>query len=69
MFYFLKNFYLFILFWLCWLFVAARVFPLVASGGYHLLAVCRLLIAVTSLVAEHRLEGKLQQSQLLCSRV
>ena len=44
---------LFIYFWLCWVFVAARGLSLVvASGGYSLL---RLLIAMASLVAEHRL--------------
>ena len=35
------------LFWLCWVFAAAL--------GYSLVAVCRLLIVVSSLVAEHRL--------------
>ena len=47
--------YLFI-FWLCWVFVAVRGLSLVvASGGYSFIAVCGLLIAVASLVAEHRL--------------
>ena len=44
---------LFIYFWLCWVFVAARGLSLVAaSGGY---AVHGLLIVVASLVVEHRL--------------
>ena len=52
----LSLFYLFIYFWLCGVFVAARGLSLVvASGGYSLFAVCGLLIVVASLVAEHRL--------------
>ena len=43
-------------FWLLWVFVAACLHSLGAvSGGYSLVAVCRLLTAVASLVAEHRL--------------
>ena len=43
------DFYLLIYFWLCWVFVAAWAFFLAAaSGGYFLVAVCRLLIAVAS---------------------
>ena len=43
-------------FWLCWVFIAAHGFSLVAmSGGYSLVAVLRLLIVVASLVVEHRL--------------
>lgn len=42
---------------LCW---CAQAFSLVtASKGYTLVAVCRLLTAVTSLVAEHGLQGSL----------
>ena len=45
--------------WLCWVFTAAHRFSLVSvSEGYSLVAVCRLLIAVASLVAEHRLKGE-----------
>ena len=41
-----------------WVFAAARGLSLVvASGKYSLAAVCRLLVAVASLVAEHRLQG------------
>ena len=37
--------------WLCWVFVAVSGISLVAvSRGYSLLVVCRLLIAVASLV-------------------
>ena len=51
---FLLIFIYFIYFWLRWVFVATRRLPLVvASRGYS--AVCRLLIAVDSLVAEHGL--------------
>ena len=43
-------------FLLYWIFVAVWAFSLVAaSGGYCSLQVCRLLVAVASLVAEHRL--------------
>ena len=53
---FLKKNYLFIYLWLCWVFVAVRGRSLVvASGGLLFVAVCGLLIAVTSLVAEHGL--------------
>ena len=54
---FLKNkFILFIYFWLHWVFVAVRGLSLVAaSRGLLFVAVRRLLIAVASLVVEHRL--------------
>ena len=57
-FFFQINLYiiLFIYFWLCWVFVAAWAFPLVvASRGYSLVAVHRLLTTVPSLVGEHGL--------------
>ena len=48
--------YLFIYFWLRWVFFAACGLCLVAqSGGYSLVKVIRLLIAVASLVGSHRL--------------
>ena len=47
---------LFIYFLLHWIFVAVHDISLVAvSGGYSLIALYRLLIAVVSLVVEHRL--------------
>ena len=46
---------LFIYFWLCWVFVAACGLSLVAASGGYSVAVRGLLIAVASLVAEHRL--------------
>ena len=50
---FLNNF---IYFWLHWFFGATCGLSLVvANGGYSLVAVRGLLIAVASLVAEHRL--------------
>ena len=53
---FKKIIILFVYFWLYWVFVAVRAFSLVAaSGGYSSLQVCRLLVAVASLVAQHRL--------------
>ena len=43
-------------FWLHWVLVAACGLSLVAaSGGYSSAAVCRLLIAVASSIAEHGL--------------
>ena len=57
-FFFFNKFiiYLFIYFWLCWVFVAARGLSLVVvSGGLLFVAVHGLLIAVASLVAEHGL--------------
>ena len=54
--FFLYKFILFIYFWLHWIFTAARELSLVvASEGYTYVAVRGLLIAVVSLVAEHRL--------------
>ena len=50
------SFFFFFNFWLCWVFVAVHGLSLVAeSRGYSLVAVHRLLIAVTSVAAEHRL--------------
>ena len=51
------------MFWLCWVFIAARGLSLVAAHGFSLVAASRgysvsmrgLLIAVTSLVVEHGL--------------
>ena len=53
---FFKNLFICFYFWLHWVFVAVR--RLISScieRGLLLLAVRRLLIAVASLVAEHRL--------------
>ena len=47
---------LFVYFLLCWVFVATHGLSLIAaSGDSSLVLVCRLLIAVVSLVAEHGL--------------
>ena len=47
---------LFLYFWLSWVFTAAcELSPVVASGGYSLTAMCRLLTAAAPLVAEHGL--------------
>ena len=55
-FFFFNLFYLFIYFWLCLVFVAARGLSLVAaSRGYSLLRCAGFLIAVTSLIVEHGL--------------
>ena len=55
---FFKN-YLFILFWLCWVFITACGLSLApANGGCSLVAVCGLLIAGPSLVVEHRLSAR-----------
>ena len=54
--YFLLYIYIYIYLWLRWVFVPSHGLSLVvASRGYSLVAVCRLLIAVASLVAEHGL--------------
>ena len=51
-------FKVFIHFWLCWVFIAALEFSLVPVSRDHPLVVeCRLLTAVASLTAEHRLSG------------
>ena len=39
--------------WLLYLFLAAMALLVVMSGGYSLVALCRRLIEVTSLVVEH----------------
>ena len=44
---FFKFIYFCVIFWLCWVFIVVH--------RISLLAVCRLLIAVASLAAEHRL--------------
>ena len=50
------KFYVFIYFWLCWVFGAVfRLSLIVASGGYSLLVVGRLLIAEASVTVKHRL--------------
>ena len=48
--------YICIYFWLCWVFAAEHGLSLLeVSGGYSLVAMCRLLIEVASLIVEHRL--------------
>ena len=48
----------YIYFWLHWVSIAVHRLPLVsARGGFSLVAVCRLLLATPSLVAEHRPQG------------
>ena len=48
----------YIYFWLHWVSIAVHRLPLVsARGGFSLVAVCRLLLAMPSLVAEHRPQG------------
>jgi len=44
--------------WLCWVFIAAcRLSPVVVSEDYSVDGIHRLLIEVTFLVAEHRLQA------------
>lgn len=51
-------FYRLIYFWLPWVLVAVRgPSPFVAHEGYPLVAGCRLLITVLSLVAQHGLQA------------
>ena len=55
---FFQIIYSCVCFWLCWIIVAACGLSLVAaSRGYSLVATHRLLIAVASLVVEHRVWG------------
>ena len=55
---FFHHFIYLFTFWLCAVFAATRPFSLVAaSWGSSLVVVCRLLIAVASLGAEHGLQG------------
>ena len=49
------SIYLCMAFWLCWVFAACRLSLAVVDRGYTLTVVCLHPIAVTSLVAEHRL--------------
>ena len=55
--YFLFKIYyiIIIIIWLCWLFVAVHGLSLVAVSGGYSVAAHGLLIAVASLVVEHRL--------------
>ena len=48
---------LLIYFWLCWVLVAVLAFSSCSERGHSLVVVCRLLIAVASIVAEHGLQG------------
>ena len=50
-----KKIYLFIYFWPCWVFIAARALSSCSELGLLFVAVRGLLIAVASLVAEHGL--------------
>ena len=56
--------YYLLYFWLCWVFIVARLSPSCGERSCSLAAVCRCLIVVVSLVVEH----KLQQLQVLDSR-
>ena len=52
------NFSFYLYFGLCWLFIAVNGLPLIAAiRGYSPVVVLRLLIAVASLAAEHRLSA------------
>ena len=54
--YFLKNNFIYLFIWLHWVFVAAcRLFSSCGQWGLLFVAVRGLLIAVASLVAQHRL--------------
>ena len=65
---FLKFIYLFIYFWLHWVFIAVRgLLSSCSEWGLLFVAVRGLLIAVGSLVAEHRLSSCGTRAQLLCS--
>ena len=52
--FFLINLFIYLfIYWLCWVFVAARDFSSCSEWGLLFVAVRGLLIAVVSLVAEH----------------
>ena len=54
--YFLTNLFIYFLnFWLRWVFIAAQAFSSCGEWGLLFVVVHGLLIAVASLVAEHRL--------------
>ena len=55
LFFFKVHIYLFIYPWLCWIFIAARAFSGCSERGLLPVVVCRLLMAVASLVTEHEL--------------
>ena len=48
---------IFFIYWLCWVSSCARFSLVVASRVYSLIAACRLLLLVASLVAELGLHG------------
>ena len=50
-----KPLFLLIYFWLCWVLLCAWIFSNCGEQGLLLIVVHRLLIAVSSLVAKHRL--------------
>ena len=53
-FFYYYYFFKFIYFWLCWVFTASHGLSLVvASRGYSLVEVYRLLFAVASLILDH----------------
>ena len=54
-FFFFIILFLFIYFWLCWVFVAVQAFSSCDGGGYSVVVVRRLLIAVVCLIGERRL--------------
>ena len=53
-----KKIYLFVYFWLPWVFIAMHRLSLVVASRVYSAVVHGLLIAVASLVAEHRLYGR-----------
>ena len=62
-----KKFVDFYYFWLCWVFVAVLgVSLVVVRRSYSLIAVHKLLIAVASLAAEHRLKGTQASAVVAC---
>ena len=54
--FFLQKF-LFVYLWLCWVLLLRGLFSSCGKWGYSLVAMLRLLVAVASLIPEHRLEG------------
>ena len=56
LFFFFSLYFFSFYFWLCWVFITMRgLFRAAVSRDYFLVSACGLLIAVASLIVEHRL--------------
>ena len=63
----LLHIFIYLIHWLCWIFIAARGLSLVAANrGYSLAAVGRLLNAVASLAEDHRFYSAQASVVVMC---